>query len=115
MKHIYTHCPICNNELQIYKYINHYNLVLEKKASYIVRIHSCDEHMYYQIISLYEDVWCNVISTPNNCVIFNYIKKNTTFIYINPTHKIVIPKILNPDYPKLDNLNLKMKAYLILE
>jgi hypothetical protein len=126
-------CPICSGVLLNCKYLHHPCKIADnKRMSYIDSV--CNDvydvgrrnwlvHQFFQVTSLYGDCLFESITFVKHGILVevNYIKVVSTITYSNsPKHSILFPqdamqklefaRILELDYPKLENLLTKTKS-----
>lgn len=123
----HNHCPVCGNIFcHSAKYLQTKCYVLNnKKLSFVEYI--CDgirdtftQHVFFQIISLYDDLYYECVSLPENNieVAVDYVNNITFLIYLRnktPANRSETMELKNTiielDYPKLEKVIQKVNTY----
>lgn len=121
---LFQTCPICQQDFSRIKYINTYCTAIDKKISFIESIcnnfspKSLNNHCYLQIEDLYGLKLYERIDFYQNFEIeVNYIKLQSNIFYHKYntiSEKIPFNKVIELDFPHLNNVLSKIKTLRVL-
>jgi hypothetical protein len=113
-------CPICNNKLRSIKLENHFLNLVDKKSTFVERTCSTGMNHHLQFFTDQETKKVDFIKislhhTYSRYIEINFIHQKCKVSYTKDgkSHIIEIPKLIIPDFPKLDKLKERVSLYAV--